>query len=78
MVYSSSNKNPDMLDHLLLSIFYRISRSFSKKIFIGFDLNDIETEFEFAFWLCGSNFNSGYLSLNRIFRKSMSIYKEKI
>lgn len=78
MVDSSSYNSTGMLQHLLLSTFYGLNRSYTKKIFIGFDLNDTETEFEFVFRLCGNNFNSGYLALNHNGWKRLQTYFSKI
>ena len=78
MVDSNSQNSNRMLQHLLLSTFYGLNRSYSKKIFIGYDLNVTETEFEFVLRLCGNNFNSGYLALNYNGWKRLQTYFPKI
>ena len=64
--------------NLLLSSFYGINKSFTKKVYIGFGLDKSETEFEFVFRLCGNNFNFGYLALDYDGLQSLRSYFQKI
>ena len=52
------------LPHLVLSTFYGLNKSFSKKIFVGFNLNESKKKFSLEYRICGNDINSGFISLN--------------
>lgn len=66
------------LYHLVLSSFYGLNRSFSKKIFVGLDVDEFDTKFKLVYRICGNNINTGFIDLNYLGWKELKNHFPKI